>query len=271
MVFTLPPITLKLNMYSKKKVDNPAPATRTSKWLRFPKSQVAPTPTPANPVVSMETPQTMDKSVSSSSMGMRNKVTPMAVIHEGEYEGGQEVEPTMISEASDESKRGSPRKNGQDDVFRFESIVIDNGRSPRNASGMASPRSSDKREDCSGNFIDTFKTLVDITSFGNSDEVRSLSNSTSGSDEEDGNGFSIVEPIRDATYNILNSSSNFIRDISIDNRPFIYGGVNYGPVIRTNSSRASMGSTGSNRTLSRNNSANDSEGSWNIMELAKWL
>ncbi|GBE61560.1 G- coupled receptor 98, putative [Babesia ovata] len=113
-------------------------------------------------------------------------------------------------------------------------------------------------ESSSETFLSTLKTLVDITSFRNSD-MEPLSNATSGTD--DGDGFSIVTPIRDATYDLIRSSSRFIRG-TID-------GEDDEETATKVAKGAAKGTDPAASTATPKKGASDS--TWNLQGLSNWL
>ncbi|CDR95225.1 hypothetical protein, conserved [Babesia bigemina] len=105
-------------------------------------------------------------------------------------------------------------------------------------------------------FLNTLKTLVDITGFRNGD-VEPLSRATSGSVE--GEGFSIVTPICDATYDLISSSSRFIRGTADDEDDEEPSGTAANDADKgTDASTAAPGKATSNST-------------WNLQGLSNWL
>ncbi|GFE54673.1 Fanconi anemia group D2 homolog, putative [Babesia ovis] len=188
----------------------------------------------------------------------------------GDHEECAAVEPSSVCEVSDELPTAAMERGYEMNINKFKSLVI-NG-SPRNnvtLSGGDSHSVQESGQKSSGNFIDTLRTLVEITSLANNEEVRSLSNCTSGTDDDE--DFSLVAPIRDATYNILDTSSKFIKNVSGDS--VIMNSVN--SMGFNNASQSEVversGTDVPVVTTSITDPDFDVRGTWNFIDVSKWL
>ncbi|GIX64426.1 G-coupled receptor 98, putative [Babesia caballi] len=189
----------------------------------------------------------------------RMKAESVVVVPVCESEEGASaaVEPTaIVEEASDKhtSRLGGDEAsliNCKSIMFYEEGANADTSPSSPNACVVEEPVASN------GSFLGTLKTLMDITSITRDDNVQSLSRSTSGNAHSECGDFSIVEPIREASYNLLQTSSRYFRTAAAEDTST---DVNASPVSITESPEApaqQLEGAGSGR--------------WELPNLSKWL
>lgn len=161
------------------------------------------------------------------------------------------VEPTVMFEEYDIRKDATPTENDPADLFNCKSYMFtEETYTESNDSHGTSPTYvvEEFDETNSGNFLQTFKTLVDISINSNNDCLGSISSTSD--DENDGNNapFDILGPIRTTSYNIMKTSTRFLSSMLTDD----------------SKSQATESET-------KSKDVEAPESSWSIDRLTKWL
>eukprot|EP00371_Babesia_bovis_P001238 XP_001609885.1 hypothetical protein [Babesia bovis T2Bo] len=251
----------------KNKVSTDTTASRFRKtFLKFTSPSSATVETTSSPL-------TGSKSMPTKGKKMDGSVT---VVPAGDNEVCAAIEPSAIYEDGDESSTISNMKGSVIDINKYDSLDIHGCTTTTDEYGSdySHPRVESVSHN-SGNFLQTLKTLVDITSVANVDDLQSLSGFTSGTESEDADDYSLVTPIKEATYTIIRTSSQFIKNVSEDNKYFSGNKNNQTTIKHVDSLKHAMGRTTSGTLVSMESYTADqsleSSNTWNFSDVSKWL